>query len=443
MRRRGGPPLTWGLRPAALSGAPAGPAAAGVGPAAPGVLTVAELTRRIRERLEWDPRLQDLWVRGEVSNLRLHAPSGHAYFSLKDEQAVLRCVMFRDAVQRLAFRPADGMQVVARGRIGVYEREGSYQLYVSELHPHGVGALYVALEQLKARLAAEGLFDPARKRRLPMLPRCVGIVTSPVGAAVRDMIQVARRRFPGVSLVVAPVLVQGDGAAEQVARAIQLLNHHGGVDVIVVARGGGSLEDLWAFNDERVVRAIASSAVPVVTGIGHETDFTLADLAADVRAPTPSAAAELVVPDRRQLLLRLEGLARRLVRALETSAQARRRRLERLVGRRALSHPLDRVAAARQRVEALHRQAALAAARHLERGRGRLQAAAGRLEALSPLGVLARGYSLTRTLDGQVVRGHDEVRPGDTVEVLLQRGALDCRVLRGRPDPWRGGAEAT
>lgn len=397
------------------------------------VLTVGELTRRIRERLERDPDLQDVWVRGEISNFKHHAPSGHMYFSLKDEQAVVRCVFFRSQNQFLVFRPADGMQVIARGRVGVFDRDGTYQFYVAELQPDGVGALHIAFEQLKARLAAEGLFDPARKRPLPLLPRRVGIVTSPTGAALRDMIKVARRRLPNLTLVVAPVLVQGEEAPPQIVRAIELLNEHGAVDVIIVARGGGSLEDLWAFNDERVARAIAASRVPVVSGVGHETDYTIADFVADLRAPTPSAAAELVVPDRRQLALRIDVAARRLRRALENQVTVRRRRFERLLHRRAFTHPFDRVRARRERATALAHRVLLAARARLELGRARLAAAGGRLDALSPLGILARGYSVTRRPDGRVVRAWDDVSPGDRVEVLLHRGAIDCDVVAARP----------
>ncbi|GAB6876012.1 exodeoxyribonuclease VII large subunit [Thermaerobacter litoralis] len=436
-------PWGWGTTPRPGSGgtgdggrpAPTGPVAParGVpGLLVPGVLTVSELTARIRQRLETDPRLREVWVRGEVNSFKRHS-SGHLYFTLQDEGAALRCVMFRSAVRSLRFTPEDGMEVLALGRIGVYEPAGNYQLYVEALEPAGLGALYLALEQRRQRLAREGLFDPARKRPLPAWPRCVGVVTSADGAALRDILKVALRRNPRLAVVVAPVPVQGDGAAEAIAQAIARFNRWGGADVLIVGRGGGAREDLWAFNEEVVVRAVAASAIPVVSAVGHEVDVTLCDLAADVRAPTPSAAAELVVPERGPMERRLGDLRGRLEAAVRRRLERARRRLDELAGRPGLRHPAQRVEAWRQRLAHLHQALARAAAWRVQGERRRLAAAAGRLEALSPLGVLGRGYSVTRTLDGRIVSDATQVAPGERVEILLARGRLEAEVVASHP----------
>jgi len=396
----------------------------------------------VKGLLESDPGLRDVWVQGEISNFKHHT-SGHMYFTLKDDRAQVRCVMFRSATMRLRFVPENGMEVIARGQVSVYERDGQYQLYVQVMEPRGVGALHVAFEQLKARLEAEGLFDPARKRPLPRLPRRVGIVTSPTGAALRDIIRVARRRFPNITLVVAPVLVQGDEAPPQVIRAIELLNQHGRVDVIIVGRGGGSLEDLWAFNDEGVARAIAASAVPVVSAVGHETDFTIADFVADVRAPTPSAAAELVVPSRAELAGTVAGLASRLVGALHHRRRLNRERWRRITSSRVFRRPFDRVYQERQRLDDLVRRAQAAVIRGIERRRERLAGAAGRLDALSPLAVLGRGYSIAhRRTDGAVVKSVAAVSAGDALDLWVADGIIDCRVAGVVQRPLPGVREA-
>ncbi len=311
-------------------------------------LTVSGLTRLIRGLVEGAPALRDVLVEGELSNLRT-PPSGHAYFVLKDDAAVLRCVMFRQAAERLRFTPEDGLKVLARGSVSVFERDGQYQLYVRALEPTGLGSLHLAVEQLKRKLAAEGLFDPARKRRLPLLPRRVALVTSPHGAAVRDMIRIAQRRFHGIGLVVIPVLVQGPDAPESIARGLELVPH-AGADAAIVGRGGGSIEELWAFNDERVARAIRACPVPVVSAVGHETDVTIADFAADLRAPTPSAAAELVVPERAALEDRIDTLARRISAAVRAKLARAWQALDGLRDRRVLRDPASALAAPRQRL---------------------------------------------------------------------------------------------
>jgi len=411
------------------------------------VLTVSELTRRLQETLE--ERFPAVWIEGEISNYRLYG-SGHAYFTLKDADAQIRAVLFRNRGRRIKFEPADGLHVMAFGSIEVYPQRGEYQLVIELLEPKGLGALQLAFEQLKARLQAEGLFDHARKRELPRFPRKIGIVTSPSGAAIRDMLRVIDRRFGELHIVIAPCRVQGDGAAEEIAQGLRDLNALGGVDIIIVGRGGGSLEDLWAFNEEAVARAIAASKVPVVSAVGHEVDFTISDFVADLRAPTPSAAAELVVREKQavvdslvQLRARLERFAARPLRDLERRVDELTTRLRRemrgelgraghrvALATRALraSDPVARVAGDRHRLESLQSRLVTALTRRRDRARYSLRSAVGRLDSLSPLAVLGRGYSLTRTPTGEVVHSPAQVRIGDAIRVLLHRGSLDAHV---------------
>ncbi|MBX5465152.1 MAG: exodeoxyribonuclease VII large subunit [Clostridia bacterium] len=395
-------------------------------------LTVGELARRLRLFVEAEPELQDLRVVGEISNWKDHS-SGHAYFTLKDAAAQIRCVMFRDRRSRLAFRPADGMQVRVWGDVGYYERGGDLQLYVRALEEvGGLGELYRQLEALKRRLEAEGLFEPARKRPLPRLPRRIGVVTSPTGAAIRDIIRVSRQRYPGVALLLFPTPVQGEEAPPAIAHAIELANRLALTDVLIVGRGGGSAEELWAFNDERVVRAIAASRIPVVSAVGHEVDFTLADAAADLRAATPSAAAERVVPVRAELEAQLEELARRLARGLRRQLEERRRRVDFLGRSRVLRSPRFLLVDRAQRLDELGERLERALERLLRRRGDRLAALGARLEALSPLSVLGRGYAiLRRERDGAVLRDAGEVATGERVEAVLARGRLRARVEEG------------
>ena len=415
------------------------------------VLTVSELTRRLQETLE--ERFPAVWIEGEISNYRLYG-SGHAYFTLKDADAQIRAVLFRNRGRRIKFEPADGLHVMAFGSIEVYPQRGEYQLVIELLEPKGLGALQLAFEQLKARLQAEGLFDHARKRELPRFPRKIGIVTSPSGAAIRDMLRVIDRRFGELHIVIAPCRVQGDGAAEEIAQGLRDLNALGGVDIIIVGRGGGSLEDLWAFNEEAVARAIAASKVPVVSAVGHEVDFTISDFVADLRAPTPSAAAELVVREKQavvdslvQLRARLERFAARPLRDLERRVDELTTRLRRemrgelgraghrvALATRALraSDPVARVAGDRHRLESLQSRLVTALTRRRDRARYSLRSAVGRLDSLSPLAVLGRGYSLTRTPTGEVVHSPAQVQVGDGIRVLLHRGSLDARVTDTR-----------
>ncbi|MHB8927164.1 MAG: exodeoxyribonuclease VII large subunit [Bacillota bacterium] len=405
------------------------------------VLTVSELTARIKRLIEGEPWLQSVLVRGEISNFKLY-PSGHAYFTLKDrategdrpystrdETTQIKCVMFRRWAEKLPYHPQNGMQVIAGGAVGVYERDGTYQLYAQVLQPDGLGGLHQAFEDLKKKLAAEGLFAEARKRPLPFLPRRVAVVTSPAAAALRDIVKVTTKRFPQAWVTIVPTSVQGNQAPADIVRAIRLANRLESVDVIILARGGGSIEELWAFNDEAVARAVGDSPVPVVTGIGHETDTTIADFCADRRAATPSNAAEIVFPDRRELDSRLRILRSHLRSGLRSHLEAKRRVLERLSQRSVLRRPQDRLDRAREDVARRLRQL-LQSSRHvLDFKRADRDHVVARLDALSPLATLARGYSICRTLpDGRVVRNVGELTRDERVEVILFRGEAICRV---------------
>lgn len=382
------------------------------------VLSVSQLNQRIRETLE--SRLDEVWVAGEISNFRV-PPSGHFYFCLKDRRSQIAAVMFRSANQVLPFRPADGMEVIVRGRVGIYEVRGDLQLCVEAMEPRGLGAQQLAFEQLKKRLAAEGLFAEARKRGLPFMPRAVGLVTALRGAAIHDVLSVLRARLPGIRIIIRPVRVQGKGAAPDIVQALADLNRTGEPDVIIVGRGGGSLEDLWAFNDERVARAIAASRVPVVSAVGHEIDVTISDLAADRRAPTPTAAAALVVPDQRDLRAWLDKTALALRGAMQR--QARRQR-ERLVAQaRHLRDPRQVLKALQLRVDELSERALRTMIGRMRFARQQWTAAGERLQALSPLAVLQRGYSIARRIDdGTVVRDAATVHAGERLDVTFARG---------------------
>ncbi|HJW82909.1 MAG TPA: exodeoxyribonuclease VII large subunit [Anaerolineae bacterium] len=393
----------------------------------PEAYTVSDLTRYIREMFEVDYRLQDVWVQGEVSNLSRPA-SGHVYFSLKDAGAQIRCVMWRTAAQQSA-AVRDGDVVVAHGRVSVYESQGSYQLYVDVIQPAGgVGDLYRQFELLKAKLQAEGLFDAGRKRPLPGLPRRIGIVTSPTGAALRDLLNVLSRRWPLLEVIVAPTQVQGEAAPPQIVAALKRLFARGDLDAIIVARGGGSIEDLWAFNDERVARAIAAAPVPVISGVGHETDFTIADFVADVRAPTPSAAAELVSPSRDDYLMTLDAHSARLSETMRERLDTLRARLD--AGLRALGHlsPQARLVHDRQRLDDLSESFTAALGHRIALWRERLAGAAARLNALSPLAVLDRGYAVVRQAKtGTIVRSVKQAKAGDRLNVRVSDGEFEVR----------------
>jgi exodeoxyribonuclease VII large subunit len=387
-------------------------------------ITVSQLTRRVRDALE--DRLDELWVVGEISNFRMPS-SRHFYFSLKDDRSQVAAVMFRSRNQTLPFQPEDGMQVIVRGRIGLYEARGSLQLYVEAMEPRGQGSLQLALEQLKTRLASEGLFAEQRKRPLPFLPRCVAIITALTGAAVHDMLTTLLARRPGLHIIVCPVRVQGSGAAEDIAGAIADANELPGVDVIITGRGGGSLEDLWAFNEEAVARAIASSRIPVVSAVGHETDLTIADLVADRRAPTPTAAGTLVVPDERELQARLRRAAQALQTATLRRVEENRKSLATHAGH--LRDPRAILRALRLRIDEMGERALRSARGTLRASSERVQSGAQHLNALSPLAVLQRGYSIARRTDtGAVVRDATTLGTGDRLDLTFARGSARVRV---------------
>lgn len=390
-------------------------------------MTVGDLTRYIRELFEVDYRLQDIWVEGEISGVTRHS-SGHIYFTLKDSSAQIACVMWKNVAPMHGALIVHGRQIVAHGKVSVYETRGQYQLYVDRVQPKGVGDLHAQFELLKARLEAEGLFAPQRKRLLPEFPHRIGLVTSPTGAVIRDICNVLARRWPLVEVILAPTQVQGEDAPPQIVAALDALYRRDDVDLIIVARGGGALEDLWAFNDERVARKMAESRVPVVSGVGHETDFTIADFVADVRAPTPSAAAELVTPDRAELAAQLVALRVQLATTLADNLRGRRVTLESQM--RALAHlsPVTRLINWRQRTDDLTMQATLEISHLLQLRRERLTGVVARLDALNPLAVLQRGYAVVRR-DGQIVRSISEVAPGDRLAIRVSDGEFGATAM--------------
>ncbi len=391
----------------------------------PRIVRVSELNRRVRSLLDADTALADVWVEGEISSPSFPA-SGHCFFTLKDAASQLRAVLFRDDLARSAVRPQHGMAVICHGRVRAYEAQGVYQLYVESLTPAGAGDLHARYEQLRARLAAEGLFDERRKRPLPRWPRRIGVVTSPVGAVWQDIRNVIRRRYPLVELVLSPTVVQGDVAAPAVVRALQRVYARPAIDVVILARGGGSLEDLWAFNDERVVRAIVASPVPLVVGVGHESDVTLADFAADLRAPTPSAAAELVVPDGTQLPAILGRLRDRASSAL-LARLADRRAVVQNEGRALLGAAPD-LGAARQQAGDLLDRGQRSLQQRMSRERAVLDGVRAGLRALGPAATLARGYAVARRPDGTIVRSSREVAVGESLEIILGAGRLGTEI---------------
>jgi exodeoxyribonuclease VII large subunit len=390
------------------------------------VLSVSDLTRDVKTLLE--EAFPHIWVSGEVSNYRRQA-SGHLYFDLSDAQAKLPAVMWRGSALRLRFDLRNGLEVIARGRLEIYAPHGKYQLVVEELHPKGIGALDLALRQLKEKLSVKGYFELERKKPIPTFPRRIVLITSPSGAAVRDMLEILGQRCPAVDVWICSVPVQGDGAAEKIAEGIRFVNRLSGIDTIIVARGGGSLEDLWAFNEECVAQAIFESRIPIISGVGHETDYTIADMVADRRAETPTAAATLAVHDWREEEQRLRGVEQRLRDRIDRRLEGGRQRLDDLANHPCFRRPLDRIRELERRLDDAGERLTRAGRQGLDRAKQRIEATAARLETLSPLNVLARGYSLTRKEDDQsVVRGSDQVRPGERIVTLVQAGRLVSRV---------------
>ncbi|UHA72883.1 exodeoxyribonuclease VII large subunit [Paenibacillus sp. 481] len=443
------------------------------------ILSIKDLNKYIRMKLDSDARMQDVWIRGEISNFTHHS-SGHMYFTLKDADSRIRAIMFASQNQRLPFRPKEGTRVIARGYVTVYERDGQYQFYAQQMQPDGIGSLYMAFEQLKERLAGEGLFEPERKRPLPRYPRAIGVITSPTGAAVRDILITLNRRQPNVPVLLFPVLVQGAQAAPSIVKAIEAMNRHQEVDVLIVGRGGGSLEELWAFNEEEVARAIAQSAIPIISAVGHETDFTIADFVADLRAPTPTAAAELAVVHHEEIRQHLSHLERRLRHAVERQMAASQERLLRAQQSSALRRPeqgvqkhaerlirlterlqyradmrfvkaeerwrdlhsslrehspLHQWSSAQNRLQTNTRQLQTAMSSALKQRRMEWVSAIRQLDALSPLKVMSRGYSLVYDeQDKKLIRSVSEVELGDVVHVKLADGQLDCHVWSMRSE---------
>lgn len=392
------------------------------------ILSVSEINKYMKDLVSRDIILSGLWVRGEISNFKNHY-SGHFYFTLKDEKAVLKCIMFRSHAASLPFMPEDGMKMLIRGYISVFERDGQYQLYAEEMQPDGVGALYIAFEKLKKKLQGEGLFDEARKRKLPYMPGSIGVITSSTGAVVKDIINILSRRFYNVNVKIYPVQVQGEQAAGQIAAAVRRLNELNNVDVIIVARGGGSLEELWAFNEEIVARSIYTSKIPVISAVGHETDFTIADFVADVRASTPSAAAELVMPERTLVENRLDSLKMRLRNAAAKKTAMERLTLKRLCGSVAFKQPYNKVYQERMLLDVQKRYMQKALAVLDGEYRSRLSLLAARLNTLSPLNSLARGYSIVKSKKNDtLIKSIKSVEAGDRLEVHLTDGRLECLV---------------
>jgi len=391
------------------------------------VLSVSELTREIKSLLE--NRFSHVWVEGEISGFK-HHQSGHIYFSLKDDKALLKAVFFSRYHHDVRFDLEDGLKVICYGKISVYEVRGEYQIYVERIEPKGLGALQLAFEQLKAKLSQEGLFDPGRKRPIPPYPRKVGIVTSPTGAAIRDILNIVDRRFAGIHILINPVRVQGEGSADEIARAIDEFNVLEDVDVLIVGRGGGSLEDLWAFNEETVARAIHRSKIPVISAVGHEVDWTIADMVADLRAPTPSAAAELVTRSREELERRIKDLAWRAETNAKKIWQMQDERVQRLLASPAFRQPQSLIEQWVQRVDEQVRQLGNYARNLLTVKRSHLKHAAGKLDALSPLGILNRGYSLTFDGRGRLLKNVDSLNAGEVVKTRLERGTFESKVIK-------------
>jgi len=385
-------------------------------------LTVSQLNRYIKGIIEQDNLLFRVTVKGEISNFKAHY-SGHMYFALKDETAVIKCVMFRSAASTLKFLPESGQKVIASGRVGVYERDGQYQLYIDSMQPDGIGALYAAYEQLKGKLSEEGLFDEDRKKPIPKFPSKIGVVTSPTGAAVRDILNILKRRYRLSDIYIYPVLVQGDEAPGDIAKAIDYFDRSGWADVLIVGRGGGSIEDLWAFNTEIVARAAANCKIPIISAVGHETDFTIIDFVADLRAPTPSAAAELAVPSTAELLEKLSGFDLRLINAVGATVRKKRLALEGFSGRAVYKRENDIVEKRMMALDSASLKLEAAMNSVLAKDKELLSSAIGKLDALSPLATLNRGFSVVKK-DDEVVKSAADLNEGDRLSVRFSDGDL-------------------
>lgn len=392
------------------------------------VLSITQLNEYIRGRMDMDPLLTQVAVRGEISNYKLY-PSGHHYFTLKDESSALKCVMFKGNAMRLRFRPENGMKIIAMGRVTVFPRDGAYQLYCAAMAMDGIGDLYAAFEQLKKKLEAQGLFDPAHKKPLPKYPGTIGIITSSAGAAVHDMLRILRKRYPLTHVRLLPVRVQGAEAPGEIAAAIGYANHYKLADLLIVGRGGGSIEDLWAFNDERVAQAIYASDIPVISAVGHEPDVTISDFVADLRAATPSNAAELAVPDQDALRQNLDAMSSAMAVALNRQLKAARQHLDTLSQSPVLRNPTGYIQQQRKGLELLKNRLISAQNQAISQKKQRYIAAVSKLDAMSPLKVLSRGYSMAQTSAGEVLRSVHQVELGERVSIRLTDGILSATVV--------------
>ena len=397
------------------------------------VLSVGQLNDYIKTRLDGDPYLRNVAIRGELSNYKMY-PSGHHYFTLKDENGAMKCVMFKSSAMRLRFRPDNGMKVIAMGSVTVYVRDGVYQLYCTALVLDGIGDLYAAFEQLKAKLGAQGLFDPAHKKPLPKFPGTIGIVTSSAGAAVHDMLRILRKRYPLTRVKLLPVRVQGAEAAMEIAGAIAYANRHKLADLLIVGRGGGSMEDLWCFNEEIVARAIFDSKIPVISAVGHEPDVTISDFVADLRAATPSNAAELAVPDQDVLRQTLDEMQNAMAVAMQQKLDRAGERLEQLSNRPVLRSPLASFEGKKQNLQLLKNRLIAAQSGRVAAERQRFVAQVGKLDAMSPMKVLTRGYAMVATEEGKLVRSVSDVKPKQPIAVRVSDGTIVATVIGGKPN---------
>ena len=397
------------------------------------ILSVGQINDYIKNRLDNDPGLRNIAIRGELSNYKVY-PSGHHYFTIKDGTGAMKCVMFKSAAMRLRFRPENGMQVIAMGSVTVYVRDGVYQLYCTGMVMDGIGDLYAAFEQLKTKLAAQGLFDPAHKKPLPRLPGTIGIITSSAGAAVHDMLRILRKRYPLTQVKLLPVRVQGVEAPAEIAGAIAYANHHKLADLLIVGRGGGSIEDLWAFNDEMVARAIYDSKIPVISAVGHEPDVTISDFVADLRAATPSNAAELAVPDQDALRQTLDEMQNAMAVAMQTKIDRAGERLDNLANRPVLKSPLASFESRRKALELMEKRLISAQSGNVARTRQRFVAQVSKLDAMSPLKVLTRGYAMVAKEDGTIVRSVHDVKPREPIAVRVSDGTIVATVIGGKPN---------
>lgn len=395
------------------------------------IYSISELTKEVKSLLE--NSFPKIWVEGEISNYTHHT-SGHRYFTLKDQDAQIRCVMWRWLGQHLFFEPQDGIKVRASGQITVYEKSGQYQLVVSSMQPAGIGDLELAFQQLKKKLAEEGLFDPQHKKPLPKFPKRIGVVTSPTGAAIRDILNITRRRAPWIEIILWPVKVQGEGARDQISSAIKGFNLLRNADLLIVGRGGGSLEDLWAFNEEMVARAIFKSKIPIISAVGHEIDFTISDFVADFRAPTPSAAAELAVPDGEALNNRINEYAGELIGLMEQVFLDSNKRLDEITSRYGFRRPMEMIVQRAQRCDELTNLVNLHASHRMERFTNASNALFEKLEIVSPRAVMNRGYSYCRDSNGSAVKSFKQVAIDDKIDIILYEGGMETRVTRTRPD---------